>query len=160
MKQQCPVAFVYGSWLILAAGFMYNFIRGDYVQAVFFVCFVALFLWLYVRFFPAASRFLGYGSVEDIPAKEVKYTDTDVLFYTGIGCPFCPIVKKRLEELKLKMGFRLTEIDVTLKPGLLISKGIRALPVVEVGGSQLIGNATSEHLAAFIADHIIQSQTT
>ena len=49
------------------------------------------------------------------------------------------------------MGFKLKEIDVTLKPDLLISKGIKALPVIEVGKNKLTGNATSEQLALLIS---------
>ena len=51
------------------------------------------------------------------------------------------------------MGFELTETDVTLRPDLLIAKGIRALPVVEVGDARWVGNATSQQLAAFITSH-------
>jgi hypothetical protein len=40
---------------------------------------------------------------------------------------------------------------VTLKPDLLVSKGIKALPVVEIGDTHRTGNATSEELAAFIS---------
>ena len=38
-----------------------------------------------------------------------------------------------------------------LRPGLLIGKGIRAVPVVEVDGRTHIGNATTDELASFIA---------
>jgi predicted DsbA family dithiol-disulfide isomerase len=93
---------------------------------------------------------MGYGSVADQAAKDVGSSSAKVVLYTGIGCPFCPLVKRRLSELQLKMGFELKEIDITFKPDLLISKGIRALPVVEVGKVQWIGNATSEQLADFI----------
>ena len=47
-----------------------------------------------------------------------------------------------------KNGFSLQEVDVTLRPVILVAKGIRAVPVVEVGGRRLDGNATSEQLAA------------
>jgi len=99
---------------------------------------------------------MGYGSVADQPAKNLRRTNTKVTLYTGVGCPFCPIVKRRLTELQSKMGFELNEIDVTFKPELLIAKGIRALPVVEIGKSQWIGNATSEQLANFIRGNAVQ----
>jgi glutaredoxin len=150
MKQQCHISFVYGSWLILACGLIFYLIRGSYLQAVFWVIFVVFFLRLYVRYFPSLSRFMGYGSVADQPAKDVQPSNTKVLLYTGVGCPFCPLVKRRLIELQAKMGFDLNEIDITFKPDLLISKGIRALPVVEVGATHWVGNATSEQLAIFI----------
>lgn len=153
MKQQCHVSFVYMSWLILACGLIFYLFRGNYIQAGLWVFFVALFLWLYVRTFPSLSKLMGYGSVADHAAKEVIKTPGSVILYTGLGCPFCPLVRKRLKELQGRMGFDLQEIDITLKPDLLFSKGIRALPVVEVGNVPLVGNATSEELAKFIAVH-------
>jgi len=33
----------------------------------------------------------------------------------------------------------------------LIAKGIRALPVIEIGNARWVGNATSQQLAQFIA---------
>jgi hypothetical protein len=160
MKQQCHISFIYTSWLILILGIIVYLYDREFVHAILWICFIILFMWLYIRYFPYLSRFLGYGSVEDTPAKYITPTDAKVFLYTGIGCPFCPIVKKRLEELKLKMGFRLIEIDVTFKPNLLTSKGIQALPVLKVGEEQLVGNATSEQLAIFIADHCNTGQST
>jgi CBS-domain-containing membrane protein len=52
--------------------------------------------------------------------------------------------------LRETMEFSLEEIDVTLKPGVLMDKGIRAVPVVEAGERRLAGNATSEQLAEMI----------
>lgn len=49
------------------------------------------------------------------------------------------------------MGFQLREIDVTFRPDVLVARGIKALPVIEIGDSRRVGNATSEKLAAFIA---------
>ena len=152
MKQQCHISFLYGSWLILAGGMLFYFIRGNYLQAALWLFCIALFLWLYVRYFPSLSRYLGYGSVEDRPAMQVSHTAVKVILYTGLGCPFCPIVKRRLTELQSRMAFELNEVDVTLKPDLLISKGIRALPVVEIGDARWVGNGTSEQLAQFIAE--------
>jgi glutaredoxin len=152
LKQQCHITFVYASWLILVCGFLFLLIRENILQAVLWACFVAFFLWLYVRYFPSLSRYLGYGSVADQPAKDIHPSNTKVLLYTGLGCPFCPQVKRRLNELQSKMGFELDETDVTLKPDLLIAKGIRALPVVEVGDARWVGNATSEQLAMFITN--------
>lgn len=49
------------------------------------------------------------------------------------------------------MGFTLKMIDVTLKPQTLMMKGIRSVPVVEVGDHRLVGISTTEQLAALIA---------
>ena len=155
MKQQCHISFIYGSWLILGCGLIFYIFRSEYLQAVLWIFFIVLFLWLYVRYFPKLSRSMGYGSVADQPAKDIRPIHTTVNFYTGLGCPFCPIVKRRLADLQLKMGFEMNEIDVTFKPDLLIAKGIRALPVVEVEKAHWIGNATSEQLAEFIKHNSI-----
>ncbi len=74
-----------------------------------------------------------------------------VSFYTFFSCPFCPIVLARLQALQKQMGFTLKMIDVTLNPQTLVTKGIRSVPVVEVGEHRLVGNSTTEQLAALIA---------
>jgi glutaredoxin len=144
---------VYGSWIVLLIGLAFYLFRGSVVQAVVWVFFVGLFLWLYVQYFPSLAKFMGYGSVADKPANNPKSSKASVVLYTGLGCPFCPIVKKRLTDLQAKMGFELSEIDVTLKPDLLIKKGIRALPVIEVADALRVGNGTSEEIAEFILAH-------
>jgi len=146
---------VYGSWIILLAGFIFWIYERNIVQAFVWVGFVSLFLWLYVRYFPKVSTLMGYGSVADVPAKDIQRSATKVVLYTGVGCPFCPLVRQRLKELQSKIGFELAELDVTLRPQLAIAKGIRALPMVEVGGAQWIGNATSQQLADFISQHTV-----
>lgn len=153
MKQQCHISFVYGSWLVLVCGLAFYLFRGSYVQAVVWLLCIPLFLWLYVRNFPSMSRYMGYGSVEDQPATQVAHVGGNVTLYTGLGCPFCPIVKRRLKELQSKMSFEFREVDVTFKPELLISKGIRTLPVIEIGDAKWVGNGTSLQLAQFITEH-------
>jgi CBS domain-containing protein len=66
---------------------------------------------------------------------------------------------QRLEALQKEMDFTLERIDVTFKPQTLVSKGISAVPVVEVGNERLVGNATSEQLADLIALGLAQSST-
>jgi hypothetical protein len=61
------------------------------------------------------------------------------------------VVKGRLTALREKMNFSLEEVDITLRPGILVAKGIRAVPVVEVGDRRLDGNATSAQLADLIS---------
>jgi len=153
MKQQCHIFFIYGSWVIYLAGLLFLFAREDYIRGTSWLVLVPLVLWAYVRFFPSISQYMGYGSVQDQPAKETGASSVNVTLYTGLGCPFCPIVKARLQALKKQMGFQLKDVDVTLKPNVLISKGIRALPVVEVGTAVLVGNATSDQLAKLILEH-------
>jgi glutaredoxin len=153
MKQQCHISFVYGSWLIVACGIIFYLFIGSYVQAALWLLFIPFFLWIYVRYFPSISQYMGYGSVEDRPASQVTRAAVKVKLYTGLGCPFCPIVKRRLKELQSRMSFELHEVDVTFRPELLVSTGIRALPVVEIGEARWIGNGTSQQLAQFISEH-------
>ena len=48
------------------------------------------------------------------------------------------------------MGFTLRTFDVTLKLQTLMSKGIRSVPVVEVGDHRLADNSTTEQLVRLI----------
>ncbi len=57
----------------------------------------------------------------------------------------------RLDVLREQMGFDLEYVDVRAKPGVLTSKGIKAVPVVEVGDRRLVGHATSEQLAELVS---------
>jgi glutaredoxin len=150
MKQQCYVAYVYLGWAVLLGGFIYLLWRGQVFEATLWIPMAVGAMWLYIRYFPSVSALMGYGSVADREASTVPKVQADVHLYTGLGCPFCPIVKRRLQELEEKMGFHLKEIDVTLKPEILMSKGIKALPVIEVGDRRIVGNATSADLASFI----------
>ena len=108
----------------------------------------------YVRNFRHLSPWLGYGPVEDVRPPHHLATGTAVArvtLYTAAGCPFCPLVRERLEQLRQELWFDLDEKDVTLHPRRLTARGIRSVPVVETNGRRLVGNATSEALAAFLA---------
>jgi hypothetical protein len=59
-------------------------------------------------------------------------------------------MEQRLDELQKESGFTLHKIDVTLRPDLLMSKGIRSVPAVETGGTVLFGLITKKDLAAAI----------
>lgn len=113
--------------------------------------------WALFHFFSQVSRFLGYGRIVDkitpiAPAHANPCAaPVAVNFYSFFSCPFCPIVLARLQALQKPMGFTLKTIDVTLKPQTLMMKGIRSVPVVEVGSHRLVGNSTTEQLAALIA---------
>jgi glutaredoxin len=157
MKQQCSMAFIYITWAILVAGLVFFVLRGDYAFAGLWLVVAPLALWAYIRFFPSISRYLGYGRVDDRSPQAVSKVSAKVILYTALGCPFCPMVKRRLTALQAEMGFNLQEVDVTIKPNLLMAKGIRAVPVVEVRGQQLVGNATSEQLVGFIGTSSVLS---
>ena len=150
MKQRCYTAALLVQYVALAAVAVVLTARGQLGIAIVVLGLAVVGIWAYVRIFPRISRYLGYGSVADrtgpLPVKAPGF----VTLYTLVGCPFCPIVRHRLQELQRHLGFELREIDVTLRPGLLIEKGIRAVPVVEVGDRRLVGHATTEQLAALI----------
>jgi predicted DsbA family dithiol-disulfide isomerase len=73
-----------------------------------------------------------------------------VTLYKAVGCPFCPIVERRLDKLELGGGFTVRKVDVTVRPGTLSAKKITAVPVVVAGNERLTGNATSRQLAALV----------
>ena len=150
-RQQCYMANVYGSWLAVVALTAVVLWRSGPLAAVFVGAVGAAGLWLYVRTFPSVSGLMGYGSVADIKGPSRGTVARKVTLYTAVGCPSCPIVRRRLHVLRKEQGFELEEIDVTLRPGLLVAKSIRAVPVVEVDGRAHIGNATTVELASFIA---------
>lgn len=159
VKQQCNMAFIYLSWGGYLGGLAYFVTQRNWSVAVSWLILVPLAQWGYIRIFPKVSRYLGYGrvddkrttSIEDGGAGVAAKIPAQVTFYSALGCPFCPLVKRRLLRLQAEMGFALQEVDVTLRPDLLLGKGLRAVPVVEAGGRHLVGHATTEQLADFIA---------
>jgi glutaredoxin len=153
-KQQCTVRSLYFSGAIgaigYAAGLVFLAYRGDWPALLLWLILLPCFKWTYLRFFPRLSRLKGYGSLDDEVAANVKTANVEVIYYYLLGCPFCPIVQQRLKALQKKMNFKLAKIDLTLRPQLATSRGIRSVPVVEVGKRRLIGNVTTEQLARLI----------
>ncbi len=150
MRQQCHLAFIYASWLIYLGGLGWLLWRGHYLVALCWLILTPLVQWGYMRVFPSISSLMGYGRVDDQQPPAVTQAPVSVILYTALGCPFCPLIEQRLEALRQSMGFRLEKIDVTLRPELVASKGIRSVPVVEVGERLLTGLATTSQLAALI----------
>jgi glutaredoxin len=153
MDQRCYLPMVWLTWLGLPLLAAVVGVRTNWFAAA-FVLFVGVAAQIaYVRSFPRLSRLLGYGSVEDVPAGQVTRSNgpARVMLYTASACPFCPIVRRRLEALEQTMGFTLEERDVTFQPQVIRAKGLRSVPVVEAGGRTLVGNATSAELVAFLA---------
>ncbi len=157
MKQQCYLVAIYLNWLVLVAGLGYLLLTHHYGFAIAWLVVLPLAMWAYFRVFPSISRAMGYGNVDDKPAHDADRPELHhsgsqltVTLYTALGCPFCPIVEKRLQALRESMNFEIEKIDVTLRPDLLVSKGIRAVPVIEIGERRVEGNATSEKLTNLI----------
>jgi glutaredoxin len=155
--QQCNVAGLALSWIGYAAGLVYFSYQRQWVAALLWMVGVPSLRWAMFHFFPHISRFLGYGRIIDkfapIPPRQADRRAAPVVvnFYSFFSCPFCPIVLARLQALQKQMGFTLKTFDVTLNPQMLMTKGIRSVPVVEVGGHRLVGNSTTEQLAGLIA---------
>jgi hypothetical protein len=150
MKQQCSMWLIYVNWVVYLSGLVYLVGIGNDLMAAIWLLLLPLGMSAYMRLFPEISPFLGCGDVSD---KRTQGThprvQAKVKFYTAGGCPFCPLVDERLSRLRYQMGFELEKLHVTYRPELL-AKGILAVPVVEVGGRQLVGLATSDELAEFI----------
>lgn len=152
MKQQCYLANVWLTWvgvpvIAILIGLKTNWLGGFMVMAVGIVAQIA-----YVYWFPRLSRWVGYGSVVDQPVKkiETKFAALTVTLYTASVCPFCPLVRQRLMDLKSQLSFQLQERDVTFRFDLILSKGFKAVPVVEANGRYRTGNATSAELLVFL----------
>ena len=159
MKQQCYLVAIYLNWLVLLGGLALLLFAHHFALAIGWFITLPLAMWAYIRIFPSISRSMGYGKVDDNAARDAKTsgalsesTLVTVRLYTAIGCPFCPIVDKRLQKLQQSIGFKIEKIDVTLRPDLLAARNIRAVPVVEVADRRIQGNATSEQLANLISD--------
>jgi glutaredoxin len=157
MKQQCYLAALYLNWLILVLGVGYLLFAHHYGFAIAWLVALPLVMWGYLRVFPSISQAMGYGKVDDEPAHDAEGAGPEstgdvvtVTLYTALGCPFCPIVEKRLQALRERMNFKIEKIDVTLRPDILASHGIRAVPVIEIGERRIRGNATSEQLTNLI----------
>ena len=152
MKQQCHISMIYLTWAMYAGGLAYLGWRGQWALALVWLAGVPLFEWLYIRKFPSLSRSMGYGRIVDESAEAAGNAPGKVVLYTALGCPFCPLMEQRVEDLRKQMGFTLEKIDVTLRPDLLTAKGIRSVPVVEAGARLLFGLVTTKELAGAIAE--------
>jgi thiol-disulfide isomerase/thioredoxin len=152
MKQQCHISMIYLSWALYAGGLAYFGWRGQWVLALVWLAGVPLIEWLYIRKFPSLSPSMGYGRIVDEGAEATGTAPVKVVLYTALGCPFCPLIEQRLEDLRKQMGFTLEKIDVTLRPDLLAARGIRSVPVVEAGARLLFGLVTTKELAGAIAE--------
>ena len=150
MEQRCTILNLYLNWTLLLGGAVFLLMTERYLLLAVWLVAAPIFQVVYVRVFPRLSHAMGYGSVEDTPATSSEHPPVDVTLYTAAGCPFCPIIEERLEALKATMGFRLTKIDVTLRPDLLAAKKIKGVPVIEVGDTLRTGNLTSQELAEMI----------
>jgi hypothetical protein len=138
--------------ILYASGIAFLAFRNNWRVLLLWLVLLPGARWVSLRLSPFTAKWRGQGSVADKLPSSVNEVHVEVAFYSHNGCPFCPIVKRRLEALQKKMDFTLTEIDLTFKPQVAASKGIQSVPMVEVGTERLLGNATTERLAQLIAD--------
>ena len=175
MKPQCYMAMLYLNWVVYLGVIAWAGLTGRYFLSLAWALGFPAFLLAYMAVFPRFSRALGYGSVEDEPASREPAAGgsgeaepggetaagtgsgtgasgflPEVTLFKAVGCPFCPIVERRLDELEAKGGFTLRKLDVTMRPGILASQGIKAVPVVAAGDESIVGHATSRELAGLI----------
>lgn len=155
-KQQCALTNLYFGLLVFATlyagGLIFYAYRDNWPALLLWLVLLPCARWVGLRLSPLTSKWRGYGSVEDKLPSSVNKAHIEVTVYSHNACPFCPILKRRLGALQKEMGFTLSEIDLTVKPKIATSKGIKSVPVVEVGSNRLVGNATTEQLAQLIAD--------
>jgi len=69
-----------------------------------------------------------------------------LIFYKSFFCPFCPEAERRIEALRKEHDFEVKEVNVTWRPDILIQKGIKAVPTVEVDGQVVVGLPTTRQL--------------
>lgn len=154
-KQECTVQSLYLSWaafaIVYLVGLVFSAYKAHWIGLLWWLVLLPCARWASLKLSRQMSKWKVYGSVDDKLPASVEKTGVEVTYYSLLGCPFCPIVKQRLEALQKEMDFMLTKIDLTLKPQLAASRGIQTVPVVEVGKERLMGNATTEQLAKLIA---------
>lgn len=155
LKQQCTLPHLYFAVLLFAilyaGGVVFFAYRNNWAALLLWLVLLPCARWASLRLSPLTSKWRGQGSVDDKLPTSVTKAHVEVVFYSHNGCPFCPIVNRRLEALEREMDFTLTKVDLSFKPQVAASKGIRSVPVVEVGNERLFGNATTEQLAQLIA---------
>jgi glutaredoxin len=163
MEQRCYLGAVWMTWLGLPLLAIVVGVRVGWAAAGAVLLIGVVGQMLYIRWFPYVSRWVGYGSVDDVPAGPASMSVGQfprVTLYTANVCPFCPILKRRLAEMQRQSHFEVEEIDVTLRPDVIRAKGLRSVPVVEANGRLLVGNATSAQLADFLRSAANAGQTT
>jgi len=151
LPQRCPVAVLYLNWLLFLGVAVFFAVQRQLVGLIVWIVAAPPAMWAYVRVFPRISAVLGYGSVADQAPESPGRSAARVTMYTGIGCPFCPIMEQRLRALQPVMGFELDVVEVTGRPDLVRRKRIGSVPVIEVEDRRRAGCMTTQELSLLIA---------
>jgi thiol-disulfide isomerase/thioredoxin len=157
MKQQCHISMIYLSWALYLGGIVALLCYSAWALLALWLVIVPAVHWLYLRKFPSISTIMGYGPIADRDASAFLPAPVEVTLYTALGCPFCPLIEQRLDQLQQSMNFSLRKVDVTLRPDLLASKGIRSVPVVEVHGRFLTGLISTRDLVEALTQPVAQA---
>lgn len=154
-KQQCALPRLYfelfGFAILYTGGVVFFAYKHNWPVLLLWLVLLPVARWASLRLSSFTSKLRGQGSADDKLRSRLDKVQVEVAFYSHSGCPFCPIVKRRLEALQKEMDFTLTKIDLSFKPQVAANKGIRSVPVVEVGEDRLVGNTTTEQLAQLIS---------
>jgi len=73
-----------------------------------------------------------------------------LIFYRSFFCPFCPEARRRIELLQKEYDFEVKDVNVTWRPDILIKKGIKAVPTIEVEGQVIVGLPTTKQLKGLL----------
>jgi glutaredoxin len=149
-KQSCTMWSLYVPLFAYLFGLAFFVYQRSVIGTVLWLVVTPCLKWAYIHYFPRIAHLRGYTHVDDRLPPHIGKSAVEVNYYSFVGCPFCPIMEQRLNTLQKEMGFTLNKIDVTLKPQILMNKGIQSVPVVEVGENRLVGHATTEQLVELI----------
>ncbi len=154
-KQQCTLARLHFGLAVLAivyvGGLFFYGHNRNWPALVLWLVLLPCARWLGLKLHPLTLKWRGDGAIADTLPPQVSNTPVEVTIYSHSGCPFCPVLKRRLKDLQKQMDFTLREIDLTMRPQVAANRGIQSVPVVEVFDNRLLGNATTDQLAEFIA---------
>ena len=122
MKQQCTLTSLYiavlGFSILYAGGAVFLAFRHNWPALLGWLVLLPCARWAGLRLSPYTSKLRGQELVEDKLPAAVNKAHVEVTLYSHSGCPFCPIVKRRLEALQKEMDFSLTKIDLSFTPQL------------------------------------------
>jgi len=129
--QKCTVRSLYVSAVVFVTGYVLGLIffaySANWIALLLWMILLPSLKWAYLRHFRRIAKWRGYGSLDDKLPTVVENAPVEVTFYSLIGCPFCPIVEKRLEALQKDMGFTLTTVNLTLKPQISVTRRRRRI---------------------------------
>jgi hypothetical protein len=90
LKQQCS-AYAFLLFVLLGVGIFILLLKvTNSIGGLVWLVLWPTFLWVFLRFFPAIARFIGYGLVDDVQPAAQRQTPTSVRLYTNRPVHFAP----------------------------------------------------------------------